>query len=156
MPREPIARKTCSRADCCRPVKARGLCNSHYEQWHRKLPAKLGISNSNAEILTALPATILDIASATGIKYETVRKAMKKLHAAGEVHIEDFRLPIEGASGSRHSAIFTRGPGVDAKLSKKEAHAHSLAARRAWYAAKESRPRRADPLVAALFGRMGA
>jgi hypothetical protein len=147
--------KACIRPGCTAKVRARGMCNNHYTQWHKRLPTKLGTEHSRDKIRAAMPGTLGEIAAKVGRTYEAVRKAVSKMHAAGLVHIEDFRPPTE-VSGSRYAAVFTDGPGEDAKLSKKELRENSLAVRRAWYAANKSRPRHGDPLVLALFGRAPA
>lgn len=144
--------KVCTREGCCAQVRARGLCNNHYTQWRNKLGYKLGVPNSEAVIRAAMPSTMREIAATTGLKYETVRKAVAKMHKEGRVHVEDFRPPT-GESGSRYAYIFADGPGEDAKRTRQTKRDDKLATRRAWYAANKSRARQADPLVVALFGR---
>jgi hypothetical protein len=148
-------RPTCKRDGCCAKVRARGLCNNHYTQWRNKLGRKLGIANSEDVIRAAMPATMKDIAERTGLKYETVRKAVAKMRREGRAHVEDYRPPTD-ESGSRYTMIIADGPGEDVKRSKKQVREEALAVRRAWYAANKSRPRRGDPLVLALFGRAAA
>lgn len=142
------ASKTCSRDDCEGKVVARGLCHNHYEQWHKKLPAKLGMEDSSDAILAQLPATAHQIASECGLTYEGARKALAKLCKAGRAHIGKM-LPPGEESPTRWVRLYAAGPGIDATLSKQKRRATRKKNRRAYEASK--RVPKPDLLLAAFF-----
>jgi hypothetical protein len=142
--------KLCSRDNCKRPVKARGMCDSHYNTWHRKLTTKLGFTDSKDAILSAMPGTKPEIAAKLRMQYQTVRLAIQKMHLAGECHIED-EQPTEHKRGSRYLAIYAAGPGQDRVMSR-QAKTHHSRTLRAEYLRLRHVGKRTDPLVAALFG----
>jgi hypothetical protein len=143
--------KQCSRNGCACPSRARGMCKNHYEQWRRALPVPLRENTSNPEILGAMPGTIAEIAALCGMKYDTVRKAVKRLHAKGESHIGDVRPP-EGGKGQRWVDVFAAGPGEDVKATKARKRKYALARVCARYAVRKLTGK-IDPLLAALFSR---
>lgn len=129
----------CKHEGCGGEIRARGMCNNHYTQWRRKCPIQLAKSDTRERLLAAMPGTVKQLADMVGIKYETARKAVRKLHAEQLVHIEDHLAPEN--QGRDYVAIFTVGPGEDSKVTKKQRYEDHLAARRAWYHRNASRPR---------------
>jgi predicted ArsR family transcriptional regulator len=115
------------------------MCGNHYTQWRRKHPIQLAKSDTRERLLEAMPGTTKQLAESLGIKYETARKAIRKMHAEGLVHIEDHLPPVN--QGRDYMSVFSAGAGVDHKVTKKQRHEDHLAARRAWYRRNEARPR---------------
>lgn len=143
-----MAPRTCSRDGCEGKVVARGLCHNHYEQWHKKLPAKLGMEDSNDAILAQLPATADQVAAECGLTYEGARKALNKLCAASKAHISKV-LPPGTESQRKWVNLFAAGPGINATVSKQKRRATRKKNRRAYEASK--RVPKPDLLLAAFF-----
>lgn len=132
--------KLCSRDGCDRKVVARGLCHSHYEMWHKSLPKLLGTTNSNEAILKAMPGSAKQIAAKVGLTTEGARRAIKKLRARGEAHVEDILPPGEESKG-RYVWVFAAGPGEDAKLTNKQRRDNKREHRRAYERTKKLKPK---------------
>jgi hypothetical protein len=141
--------KTCSRPSCPCPSRARGMCKNHYDVWRRSLPAALGQNDSNQEILDAMPGTLKELAAACQMEYDTVRKAVARLHATERAHITQVQPPERG-QGHCWVAVFADGPGEDAKVPKWRKRRHARASCCARYAEQRGKEK-IDPLVVALF-----
>ena len=131
--------KTCSREGCQVKVQARGLCNNHYTQWRNKLTTPLPKSDTRERLLAAMPGTTKQLAAELELTYEAVRKAVRKLHAEGLVHIED-HIPPEN-KGRNYIAIYADGPGKDHVVTWTKRKSDHLKARRSWYHRNQSKPR---------------
>lgn len=145
--------KPCSRPDCQRHAVARGLCASHYQQWHRQRPALLGFGDSRKEILAAMPGTRKEIAERTGLSMFAVVKMVTTMQQDDPacMHVADNVQDFD-VSGSRYVEVLAAGPGKDKRVSKAKKHENTLRQRRRVYAAKLAKARGPDPLVRALFG----
>lgn len=127
------ALKTCKVAGCCRNVRSRGMCDSHYTMWRRVFVVEVGPLKPlcmTAEILAVLPAMIEDAATRSGTCYETARIAIKQAKAEGKVYICGWNSPAETHGGQRWVPIYERGSKPDAVVSAAEKRAHALARRR--------------------------
>lgn len=117
-------------------------------------------------VFDALPGSVVDVSIRTGISRSSVFRWLRDLHAAGEVHVGDWRRGVNGGVVAR---VYHAGPGTDVRCRIKrytEAEkskryrkralqtgvwARRLARQRAKYWAERALVRR-DPLAAALFG----
>jgi arginine/ornithine N-succinyltransferase beta subunit len=140
------APKSCSRDGCDRKVVARGLCHSHYEAWHQRLPKLLGTTNSHDAILKAMPGSAKQIAAKVGLTSEGARRAINKLHAAGKAHIEDILPPGEASKG-RYVWVFAAGPGIDAKLTPRQRRENKRENRRVYERTKKLKPKAETALL---------
>lgn len=148
--------KRCSRDGCAHPVRARGMCKNHYDQWRRARPEPLGpVDSCHADLLEAMPGTLADLAATCVQKYDTVRKAVERMHDRDEVHVSKWQAPEPG-QGHRWVAVFAAGEGEDAKLPRAKKRAHARARNRARYAEnKGKKQKKKAALYADVFNLTG-
>lgn len=147
--------KLCSRDGCCRQARARGLCKNHYDSWRRTRPEPLGpVDSCHAELLAAMPGTLADLSHACVQKYDTVRKAVERMHGRGEVHIGRWQEPEPG-QGHRWVAVYAAGPGEDAEVPRWKKKKHARARCRAVYAEKKGKQKQTALLYADVFNLTG-
>lgn len=150
---EIISKSQCSRPGCCREVRTRGMCASHYTAWYRtqrklsKLPRKQPAEDL---IMEALPGTIRQLCNETGLSYRTVSEAVVLLRLREWVHVEDV-LPPCSILGGRLVNVYGVGPAKDARVTKATKKQHELRGRRRRYQVMRA-PHLPDPLIGALFG----
>lgn len=141
----------CRVEGCENEMKARGMCDKHYRRWHRATLVKPTVYHSHDLILQVLPGTMVEIAEATGLHYETVLNATGRLHEEGKIHIDEWSKGNNGYS--KYVAIYDIGPGPDAKQpSRRQKLADRLESQRANYHRRKLQ-RAGEPMVNALFGR---
>lgn len=110
------ALKLCSVEGCGKPFQSRGLCSTHYKQWHRVTANKPVAKPARELILDSLPGTRYQIAAKSGLCYDTVMRLIPELRAARLVHVDHFVPPAD--SGARWIEYFAAGDEDDATLSR--------------------------------------
>jgi hypothetical protein len=139
----------CKREGCNRPFYARGMCMHHYGLFMKRAQRrglKIGRPYIGDQLKGVLPCTIKKVAEQLETHLISTQKAMKKLHAAGKIHIIGFEF-----TGARWAAIYALGKGVDATLEPAQIRALYNERRRASHAKRTAPP----PAPASIFAALG-
>lgn len=118
--------QNCKHAECCRPVRARGMCNTHYMAWRRANPEFPTVrQNSDQAVLDVLPGTLREIAAKTGLHHETVSAVLKRLNKwkGRQVCIYDYRPPT--VAGEIWTPLWKAGSAANYKLEEERRRTHA-------------------------------
>ena len=117
--------RTCSRGGCNRPVKGRGMCSGHYAGWLRANPDIRREALNRDAVIEAMPGTMPQLASATGLHRETVAAILKELNVwkSRRAYIADHLPPT--VPGTRWQPIWRAGKVANVKLTDERRKAHA-------------------------------
>jgi len=146
------APQPCKVDGCERVMQGRGMCSTHYKQWHRTQVVTKIITltppDSRSLIMESLPGTFYDLVAESGLCYDTVVRRTHDMHGERLIHIEEYRKARMG----KYMAVYAAGQGDDAKMpSERQRRKERNASQRNNHLRRRIE-RAGDPLVNALFG----
>lgn len=142
--------KLCNHENCGGKYYARGMCVKHYSKWMRSVAVRPTKPNARELVLSALPGTSAQIATATDLCIGSVREWIRKLRGT-EVYVARWKK-----EGNLRLAVYARGAKKDkpctipamtsAEYSKRHRAAHLERVRqrqRTYYALQKAKSRKA-------------
>jgi hypothetical protein len=136
------APRVCKADGCIKPVRGRGMCSVHHQQWLRKNP-HMSIPRMNEElVLELLPATPKQLIQKTGLCRETVNRVLASLNVPGSArraHIGDHLPPMQ--KGLTWVPIYHAGKGPNKRLTAERKKAHTAMMKRECDYRRRGRPK---------------
>jgi hypothetical protein len=127
-----MAGRICKHEGCGRPVSGRGLCKSHYNAWNRANPGLTVMATNRQALLDAMPATIAQLVTKTGLCESTVKRQLAVLNKSGterQAYIHDWIAPAQ--VGKKWTALYRQGNQPNKRLTPERKREHNKAMDRA-------------------------
>lgn len=112
-----MARAICKHEGCANPVNGRGMCRNHYAQWQRRNPGVTVMASTDDTVLEAMPGTVPQLIERTGMRWNTVMRALERLTKGGpnkRAFIYGHQPPT--SRGQRWLAKYMQGNKANVKL----------------------------------------